>query len=111
MLPIVFERLVQTIDDVLVAHLDGEFTAAVEAAGCQVDRADDGRGPVAKQRLPVQFLVLQLRTLMPTSSRMRRPPTPSTTLSCLSVCGARAITSTLTPRLLARTSRSITTAS
>src|SRR6266851_6123239 len=61
--PIVLERLVQASDEVLVAHLDREFTTAVEAARCQVDGADDGRGPVAKQRLAVQLQVLQLVNL------------------------------------------------
>src|SRR5208337_498078 len=39
---------------------------------------------------------------MPTSSRIRMPPTPSTSFSFFNLCGGRARTCTFTPRWFAR---------
>src|SRR2546428_4597536 len=62
--------------------------------------------PSASSILPCSFSPLSLRIRIPTSSRIRRPPTPSTSWSFFNACGGRAITWTLTPRRAARTSRS-----
>ena len=40
--PVVVDDLADALDDVGVVDLDGEFAAAVEAAGGEVDGADDG---------------------------------------------------------------------
>src|SRR3989442_4808208 len=62
--------------------------------------------PSARSNLPCSFSPLSLRILIPTSSRIRRPPTPSTSWTFFNACGGRAITWTFTPRRAARTSRS-----
>src|SRR5947209_17002088 len=48
---------------------------------------------------PSYLYTLSLHDALPiSSSRIRRPPTPSTSWSFFSACGGRAITWTLTPR-------------
>ncbi len=61
--PVVLERLFDAVDDVLVVDLDGKLAAAVEAAGCEVDGADDGVGIVGQDQLGMQLDVLQLVNL------------------------------------------------
>ena len=53
------------MDDVLVLDLDGEFAAAVEAAGGEVDGADDGAGLVGEDQLGVQLMCFSLWILTP----------------------------------------------
>jgi len=57
--PILFERLFDAMDDVLVVDLDGELAPAVEAAGCEIDGANDGAGIVGENQFGVQLDVLK----------------------------------------------------
>ncbi len=59
-LPVLVERFADAADDVFVVDFDGEFAAAVEAAGSEVDGADDGAGIVGEEQLGVKLDVLQL---------------------------------------------------
>ena len=61
--PVVEEGLVDALDDVLVVNLDGQLAAAVEAAGGEIDGADDGAGFVGEEELGVQLDVLELVNL------------------------------------------------
>ena len=58
--PIVLKCLFDAVDDVRVVDLDGKFAAAVEAAGGEVDGADDGMGIVGEDQLGVQLDVASL---------------------------------------------------
>ena len=56
--PIALESLLDALDDVVVVDLNCEFAAAVEAAGSEIDGADDGAGVVGEDELGVQLDVL-----------------------------------------------------
>ena len=92
------DQFVDAVDHLLVVDLDGEFAAAVEAAGREVDGADDGARIVGEKQLGMQLECFSLWTLTPTSSRMRRPLTPSMSFSFFRLCGGRAMMWILTPR-------------
>ena len=57
--PVVHRRLLQALHGVMVVGLDGELAPRIEAAGREVDRADDGALAVGQQHLGVQLQVLQ----------------------------------------------------
>ena len=96
--PVVVDDLADALDDVRVVDLDGELAAAVEAAGSEVDGAYDGAVVVGEEELGVELDVFELVNLDAEVWRMRRPLTPSTSLSILSLWGGRAMMWILTPR-------------
>ena len=63
MLPIVAHDFDHALDDVFVADVDGEFAAAIEAAGREIDGADDDAFAVNEQHLGVKLEMLKLVNL------------------------------------------------
>ena len=59
-LPVLLEGFVDASDDLGIVDRNGEFAAAVEAAGGEVDRADDGAFVIGEQQLGMQLDVFQL---------------------------------------------------
>ena len=66
--------------------------------GARLTEPTMARAPSASIILPCSFSPFSLCTLAPTSCMIRRPPTPSISLSFFSVCGGRARMCTFTPR-------------
>jgi hypothetical protein len=60
MLPIVVSGLRQAVDHFRGVDFDGQLAPAIEAAGRQIDRADDSAGMVREQNLSMKLQVLQL---------------------------------------------------
>src|SRR5712691_5705467 len=77
MLPVVLGHLVQAIDDVIVVYLDRQLAPVVEAAGGEVDRADDGRHAVGKEELAVELQVFEFVNL---DAHVVQDPQPSDAL-------------------------------
>src|ERR1700735_1278246 len=55
MLPIVMNDFAHALDDVRVVHIDGKLAAAVEAAGGEIDGADDDALAVDQQHFGVEL--------------------------------------------------------
>jgi len=64
-LPVVVRHFVEPLHHAVVAHLDPQLAAVVEAAGSEVHRADDRRHSVGEQHLSVQAEMLELVDLDP----------------------------------------------
>src|SRR5580704_219309 len=62
-LPILVERFADAADDVFVVDFDGELATAVEAAGSEVDGANNGPGIVGEEQFGMKLDVLQLMDL------------------------------------------------
>ncbi len=73
----------QAVNNVLVVYFDGKLAAAVETARRQMMEPMMARSLSANSNLACSLRPLSLCTLTPTSSRMRRPPTPSTSFPFL----------------------------
>ncbi len=50
--PIVVRDCMKTTNDILVSNLNGEFAAAIEATGREVNGSDDGPGAIGEYHLP-----------------------------------------------------------
>src|SRR5882757_7402055 len=59
MLPVVMSDFRQTFHHFRVVAFDGQLAPAIEAAGCQIDGADDGAGMVCEQYFSVKLQMLQ----------------------------------------------------
>src|SRR5579862_1329770 len=59
-LPVVAQYIMDALDDAVVADLDGELAAAVEAAGRKIDGADDRALAVGHKHFGVKLDVLEL---------------------------------------------------
>ncbi len=57
------DDVVKAVNDRVVMHLDGQFPAAVEAAGREIDGTDNGADSVGKEQLGVKLESLQLVNL------------------------------------------------
>jgi len=75
----VVSHLLKPLDDVVVAHLDGQLATVVQAAASEIDRAHDRGDAVGEQHLAVKLEMLELVDLIRRSSRIRTdgPSPPS----------------------------------
>jgi len=89
MIPVVFSNFLQTFDDVVIIELDGKFTPASKLPGARLTDPMMARASSASIILACSFRPFSLCTFAPTSFMIRRPPTPSISLSSFSECGGR----------------------
>jgi hypothetical protein len=59
-LPVMADDLIDAPGNVFVLDLDGQLAAGVEAAGGEIDGADDGAVSIGEEELGVELNVLQL---------------------------------------------------
>ena len=91
-LPVVLGDVVQPIDDVVVRTSIASSRRPSRLPGARLIEPTIAATPSASSILACSLRSFSLCTLIPTSSMIRSPPTPSTSFSRFSVCGGRART-------------------